>query len=172
MIFCCAAVLFTLLWFVLFFVSPPPKTSTTNYYYIFINLYFHNNFTLCNILLIYTTLSVTIQFYSPIYRTTFHNKLGPPLKYPCTFLFKYLILTVFIYTFPRTFPLPRIPKLTATAPGSSSSPATPSSSGKVKTRSRSKSPFRSFRWRSAKKLIAGSHHSDDEGILGWFVDGI
>ncbi|XP_062529701.1 spectrin beta chain isoform X2 [Bombyx mori] len=47
-------------------------------------------------------------------------------------------------------------------PGSSSSPATPSSSGKVKSRSRSKSPFRSFRWRTAKKLIAGSHHSDDE----------
>ncbi|KAL4715681.1 hypothetical protein ACJJTC_006260 [Scirpophaga incertulas] len=32
----------------------------------------------------------------------------------------------------------------------------------VKSRSRSKSPFRSFRWRTAKKLIAGSHHSDDE----------
>ncbi|CAH2041293.1 unnamed protein product, partial [Iphiclides podalirius] len=48
------------------------------------------------------------------------------------------------------------------AGGSSSSPATPSTSGKAKTRSRSKSPFRSFRWRTAKKLLAGSHHSDDE----------
>ncbi|CAB3247133.1 unnamed protein product [Arctia plantaginis] len=47
-------------------------------------------------------------------------------------------------------------------PGSSSMPATPSSSGKVKSRSRSKSPFRSFRWRTAKKLLTGSHHSDDE----------
>ncbi|KAF9819116.1 hypothetical protein SFRURICE_000781 [Spodoptera frugiperda] len=51
-------------------------------------------------------------------------------------------------------------------PGTSSTPATPSSSGKVKSRSRSKSPFRSFRWRTAKKLLAGSHHSDDEGIRG------
>lgn len=69
-------------------------------------------------------------------------------------------------------PLPRyaaeipyhLPRIHGLAPGSSSSPATPSSSGKVKSRSRSKSPFRSFRWRTAKKLIAGSHHSDDEGI--------
>ncbi|XP_026313733.1 spectrin beta chain isoform X3 [Hyposmocoma kahamanoa] len=48
------------------------------------------------------------------------------------------------------------------APGSSSTPATPSSSGKVKSRSRSKSPFRSFRWKAAKRHIAESHHSDDE----------
>ncbi|KAI5643315.1 spectrin repeat domain-containing protein [Phthorimaea operculella] len=48
------------------------------------------------------------------------------------------------------------------APGSSSTPATPSTGGKVKTRSRSKSPFHSFRWKAAKKLIAGGHHSDDE----------
>ncbi|XP_050677383.1 spectrin beta chain isoform X1 [Leptidea sinapis] len=50
----------------------------------------------------------------------------------------------------------------ASMAGTSSSPATPSSSGKVKSRSRSKSPFRSFRWRTAKKLLSGTHHSDDE----------
>ncbi|CAG9101142.1 unnamed protein product [Plutella xylostella] len=46
--------------------------------------------------------------------------------------------------------------------GPSTSISSPPSTGKIKSRSRSKSPFRSFRWKTAKKLIAGSHHSDDE----------
>ncbi|KPJ12141.1 Spectrin beta chain, brain 1 [Papilio machaon] len=58
-------------------------------------------------------------------------------------------------------PTPAKPARLSTG-GSSSTPATPSTSGKTKTRSRSKSPFRSFRWRTAKKLLAGAHHSDDE----------
>lgn len=82
-------------------------------------------------------------------------------------LFTYLPIIYVILWIRCTYPaLSRTicPKLTRTAPGTSSTPATPSSSGKVKSRSRSKSPFRSFRWRTAKKLLAGSHHSDDEGI--------
>lgn len=62
--------------------------------------------------------------------------------------------------------VPCLSSFARTAPGTSSTPATPSSSGKVKSRSRSKSPFRSFRWKTAKKLLAGTHHSDDEGIRG------
>lgn len=90
-----------------------------------------------------------------------------PLYIKCTFIF---------ISPPKRSPLPHLPPVplpvrsltvrrTVPLPAGPSTSATPPSSGKLKSRSRSKSPFRSFRWRTAKKLLAGTHHSDDEGTI-------
>ena len=97
-------------------------------------------------------------FYTFTYRTCLYFNFFILHK----FTFPSLLFLLYPLKIPCTLP-PYAPYHWApdTAAGSSSSPATPSTSGKVKSRSRSKSPFRSFRWRTAKKLLTGAPHSDD-----------
>lgn len=142
----CSSV-FMLLWFYCFLFLSLPPTHSIHCYIIF-----------------------TTRFWYILYQF----QLDPFLSYLYFIAFSSLLKPLNVpHITPNPYiarSYPRNPKFTRTAPGSSSTPVTPSSSGKVKSRSRSKSPFRSFRWRSAKKLIAGSHHSDDEGILGVWMD--
>lgn len=147
--FCCAAVLFLCCFDFIVFCFSPSSQPTPYTAILFSPLVFD---------IFYINFNSINPFLSYLYFIAFSSLLKP-LNVPHITPNPYIA---------RSYP--RNPKFTRTAPGSSSTPVTPSSSGKVKSRSRSKSPFRSFRWRSAKKLIAGSHHSDDEGILGVWMD--
>lgn len=55
--------------------------------------------------------------------------------------------------------------LQSTPRGDSSLTRSQSSSSKVKRRSRSKSPFRSFRWKRSSTANGGDEDDEDEGIM-------